>query len=68
MPGFKQTMIVTQAGTTAALQPIVLSINLTPAQRALVLKATGQCPAKLELTANELKVILMPGISQKVYC
>lgn len=64
MPGFKQSMIVTQAGTTVQLQPVALSIDLTPEQRALVLRATGRCPVKLELSASELKVILMSGISK----
>jgi hypothetical protein len=64
MPGFKQSLIVTHEGTTVQLQPVALSIDLTPEQRALVLRATGQCPVKLELSASELKVILMSGISK----
>jgi hypothetical protein len=60
MPGFKPSTNVTQVGTTVQLQPVVLSINLTLEQRALILRATGQCPTKLELTASELKLILLP--------
>jgi hypothetical protein len=65
MPGFKQTLIVTQAGTTAESQLVVLSIDLTPEQSAEIRRHTGQCPAKLELSAHDLKVILLPNVGMK---
>lgn len=65
MPGLKSRVVSTGTGTAVAFQPVILSLDLTPEQRAVVLRATGQCPAKLERCASELKVILLPGLAFK---
>lgn len=59
MPGFKQSVVLTKTGTTVQFQPVVLSLDLTPEQRALITRTIGQCPQKLELTAAELKLVAM---------
>jgi hypothetical protein len=57
MPGFKPSVVLTKTGTTVQFQPVVLSLDLTPEQRALITRTIGQCPRKLELTATELKLV-----------
>ena len=60
MLGFKLRKIPTQTGLKAQYEPILISIDLTPEQRAMIQKTTGQSVSKLELTADEMKVILAP--------
>jgi len=58
MAGLKSTVVRRATGTAVQFRPIVLSFDLTPHQRMLIFNATGHYPTKLELSANDLKVIL----------
>lgn len=59
----KPSLVVTRTDAARVeLQPVVVSIELTPEQRGIIARTTGQSPARIELTANELKVILTPGV------
>jgi predicted DNA binding protein len=57
MSGFKQVRVSTASGASVQYRPVVLSINLTPEQAALVTRATGQAATKLELTEIEIRAV-----------
>jgi hypothetical protein len=60
MTGMKLSKNLTQTGPKVQYEPIQISIDLTPEQRALISRVTGTYTSKLELTASDLKVILAP--------
>ena len=43
--------------------PVAMSIDLTPEQKRSIYRVTGKNPEKLELTVDELKMILQPNTS-----
>jgi hypothetical protein len=61
MSGFKLSKITTEKGTIQDYEPILLRVTLTQAQRELIGGATGCYPEALEMTASELKFVLVPG-------
>ncbi len=58
---YKQTIAAVTTETRVEIRPVVITISLTPEQQAIIQRTTGQCPTQLDLTANELQVILTPG-------
>jgi hypothetical protein len=60
MTSMKLSKNLTQISAKVQYEPIQISIDLTPEQRALISRVTGKFTSKLELTASDLKVILTP--------
>jgi hypothetical protein len=58
MPGLKRTVVRTAKGVTVHYEPVVLSVSLNFDEQTQIMRATGSCPEKLELSATDLKGIM----------
>jgi hypothetical protein len=54
---------LTRSGSETKYERVAISIDLTPEQGRLLSRIAGRNIEKLELTANELKAILLPNTS-----
>ena len=69
---FKQSLKWDDGGITASnarnttqLQPIVLSLDLTPEQKSVITRFTGKSVLKLDMTVSDLQIVhLSGGINQ----
>ncbi len=59
MPALKRTLVRTATGATVHYEPVVLSVSLNFDQKTAIMRATGSCLEKLELTATDLKRIMI---------
>ncbi|MGO9093879.1 MAG: hypothetical protein ACLQGV_01530 [Bryobacteraceae bacterium] len=59
MPAFKRTLVRTAKGASVQYEPVVLSVSLNFDQKSAIMRATGSCLEKLELSASDLKAIML---------